>query len=519
MNPITLWWRLVRFRPGLCALMHGFYFLYTLSLAFSGLILRAFFDRVADEPGALVLTTIVLLQLGNTFLAMLGLGGANAITFYRYQQTIRALLFHNLFDRILAQPGARPLPVAEDMSVGVALNTLRDDVDQIFHFHLDWGDLFGFGLTALVAFVAMVQVSVPITLGVFLPLAAILVIANRLSERVERYRESSRAASGRATGAIGEIFGAVQAIQVHNAEERIIAHFRHLNEQRRQATVRDQLLTRLIDALSGNTVVIGTALLLIFAARSLQSGQFTVGDFALFVTYIWPITELLRNMGGLLAGYQQTGVSIRRLQRLMQGAPAAQLAAPAPIYLQGPLPDLPTVTREAKDRLDLLEVRGLTYRHPASDNGITQINLRLERGSLTVITGRIGAGKTTLLRTLLGLLPNDEGEITWNGQLVADPAAFFTPPRVAYTPQTPCLFSESLRDNILLGWPATATELDEAVGRARLMPDLATMHQGLDTLIGPRGMRLSGGQVQRTAAARTFVREPELLVFDDLSSA
>ena len=171
------------------------------------------------------------------------------------------------------------------------------------------------------------------------------------------------------------------------------------------------------------------------------------------------------------------------------------------------------------DRLDLLEVRGLTYRHPTSNNGIAQINLRLERGSLTVITGRIGMGKTTLLRVLLGLLPKDGGEIYWNGQLVADPAAFFTPPRVAYTPQTPRLFSESLRDNILLGWPATAMELDEAIACAVLTPDIASLDQGLNTLIGPRGMRLSGGQVQRTAATRMFVREPQLLVFDDLSSA
>lgn len=106
---------------------------------------------------------------------------------------------------------------------------------------------------------------------------------------------------------------------------------------------------------------------------------------------------------------------------------------------------------------------------------------------------------------------------------MTDPAAFFIPPRVAYTPQTPRLFSESLRDNILLGWPANGTHLDEALECAVLTPDIATMDQGLDTLIGPRGMRLSGGQVQRTAAARMFVRGgpqgAELLLFDDLSSA
>ena len=136
-----------------------------------------------------------------------------------------------------------------------------------------------------------------------------------------------------------------------------------------------------------------------------------------------------------------------------------------------------------------------------------------------MITGEIGAGKTTLLRVLLGLLPRDRGEIYWNGALVADPATFFIPPRVAYTPQTPRIFSESLRDNILLGLPDEPVNVQAALEQAVFTPDLTTMPDDLETLVGPRGMRLSGGQVQRAAAARMFVRQPALLVFDDLSSA
>ena len=90
------------------------------------------------------------------------------------------------------------------------------------------------------------------------------------------------------------------------------------------------------------------------------------------------------------------------------------------------------------------------------------------------------------------------------------------PPRIAYTPQVPHLFSESLGDNILLG---SEGDLDEAVRLAVLDDDLLDMPDGLATAIGSRGVRLSGGQVQRTAAARMLVRDAELLVCDDLSSA
>jgi ATP-binding cassette subfamily B protein len=124
-----------------------------------------------------------------------------------------------------------------------------------------------------------------------------------------------------------------------------------------------------------------------------------------------------------------------------------------------------------------------------------------------------------LLRVLLGLLPAGTGEVKWNGRAVDDPAAFFVAPRAAFTSQVPRLFSDTLRDNILLGRPDEPERLAAAIYAAVLEPDLAQLAAGLDTVVGPRGVRLSGGQVQRTAAARTFVRGPELLVFDDLSSA
>jgi ATP-binding cassette subfamily B protein len=169
--------------------------------------------------------------------------------------------------------------------------------------------------------------------------------------------------------------------------------------------------------------------------------------------------------------------------------------------------------------LALVEAQGLTYRHPRSGRGIVAVDLRLPRGTLTVVTGRVGAGKTTLLRTFVGLLPREAGEIRWNGQIVDDAATFLTPPRAGYTAQAPRLFSETLKQNILLGLPEDPSVLAAAVRGAVLEREVQALEAGLDTQVGTRGVKLSGGQVQRTAAARMLVREPELLVIDDLSSA
>jgi ATP-binding cassette subfamily B protein len=204
---------------------------------------------------------------------------------------------------------------------------------------------------------------------------------------------------------------------------------------------------------------------------------------------------------------------------LIDGAPPGLLTAPRSLDFHAPAPPVQRPEKLPAHRLESLTATALTYHYPAADRGIAGITLTIPRGSFTVVTGRIGAGKTTLIRCLLGLLPLDGGEIRWNGEVVADPASALIPPRVAYTPQVPRLFSESLRENILCGHVAGEDELAQAVQLAVLDDDVCELEQGLETLVGPRGVKLSGGQMQRGAAARMFVRAPELLVFDDLSSA
>ena len=347
----------------------------------------------------------------------------------------------------------------------------------------------------------------------------VLAVANKAGTRIEQNRIRSREAAGKVTGFLGEVIGGVQAVQVNGAEDAITGYFRTVNEERRIASVRDRLFEELLMSVFRHTSNIGIGLILILAAQSIRDGSFTVGDFVLFSAYLQPITEFTGLLGAFFARYKQMGVSYGRMVTLLHGAPAAALVAHGPIYRSEPAPDIPVPHKQPDDRLELLSVDNLSYQYPDSKRGISGVDLRLPRGSFTVITGRIGSGKTTLIRSVLGLLPADSGEIRWNGRQVVDAGAFMTPPRTAYTPQVPRLCSESLQDNILLGLPADKVDLQAALTAAVLEPDLATMPDGLDTLIGPRGVRLSGGQAQRVAAARMFVRDAELIVCDDLSSA
>lgn len=247
---------------------------------------------------------------------------------------------------------------------------------------------------------------------------------------------------------------------------------------------------------------------MILAAQKMRSGDFTVGDFSLFVYYLPGLAEMTWMFGSTFARFKQLAVSFDRMRKLMRGDPDEDLVAHWPIYMNDDAPPVPQPVRTDEDRLQRLEVRDLAFHHPDSGRGVEGVNLTLERGSFTVITGRIGSGKTTLLRALLGLLPKDGGEIRWNGKSVEDPASFFVPPRSAYTPQVPWLYSAPLRDNLLMGLSDADVNLDEAIHAAVLEDDMADLDHGLDTMVGPKGVRLSGGQMQRTAAARMFARPP-----------
>jgi len=298
----------------------------------------------------------------------------------------------------------------------------------------------------------------------------------------------------------------------------MIRHFDELNEDRRRASLKDTLLSEMMFTIFKSTINVGIGIVLLMAGSTIRDGSFTVGDFALFIAYMWPLTDSMFAYGNMIARHNQAQISLERLKYLLMGAPEETLIKPGPIFMDGTLPEVPAHELQKQGRLTMLEVRNLSYLYPENGRGVRDVNLTLEQGSVTAVTGRIGSGKTTLVRSILGLLPA-RGDILWNGRIVADADRQLVPPRAAYTPQVPRLFSESLQDNILLGQPYTDEDVRQAIRKAVFDEDLAQMEEGLGTLVGPRGVRLSGGQVQRTAAARMFVSGAELLVFDDLSSA
>ena len=486
-----------------------------LSFQIPALVLREFFNLITgDAEVDFDFWTLVAFMAAS---ALVRIGGELGIvlTNVPMMYNIAAWLQKNMFNRILHRPGAAALP----NSSGEAISRFRGDPEQVYIFPLWINDVIGSVVYSSIALVIMLGIAPKITLVACIPVVFVVLLTTAMTRHISHYRRLSREATGAVTGFIGETFGAVQGIKVANAEKTILGRFRTLNHERSQTALKDHLFDELREAVYSNAVALGTGIILIMAATAIREERFTIGDFALFVYYLEFLTEMTWMLGYIIAKYEQTGISVDRMVTLLQGGSPRQLIERGPIYLAGQLPEIPYIAKGREHHLEELRVTGLTYQFADSTHGIQDVDFAFERGTFNVVTGRIGSGKTTLLRTLQGLLTPQSGTIHWNEKIVDDPASFFVPPRSAYTSQIPWLFSAPLRENLLMGMPESATDLEAAIHAAVLEKDLVDFDDGLDTLVGPKGVRLSGGQIQRTAAARMFVRDPELYIFDDLSSA
>lgn len=528
-EPSTWWfvWRLVRNQPvryvtSLCVWIS----IWSLPLLLA-VISERYFDGLQDQAGGWSLERTVV-ALGAYTLGYV----AAIVTGMRLHASLmvraRSSVQRGMLRWIFALPAADP--VAE--SDGEVVSRFRDDTEHVQDAFDLTVDFIGSLVTATISVALLAAVDLPITLAVSAPILLVVVVIRLLGARIRAYRVDSREMTEQVTGFLGETFAATAAVKVAGAERTMLAHLDQLNVRRRTMMVRDRTLEAVTEALVNNTadVVVGIALLLAAGGIGGPDGL-TVGEVVLFTLVIGRMTWAAHMTGSFLARVTQADVSIDRITSLLDGAGRRDVAEHHPLEeAMRPLvrSSSPRVaSRPAHDRgagqrtaghPPLLRVRGLTAEYPEGD-GVAGIDLDVPTGSLVVVTGRIGSGKTTLLRAVLGLLPATAGSIELDGDAVDDPGATFVPPIAAYTPQVPRLFSMDLRDNLAMGLEVGDDRLLGAMQVATLDVDLDAMPRGLDTLVGPRGVRLSGGQVQRAAAARMLVRQPRLLVFDDLSSA
>src|SRR5690606_39371 len=191
---------------------------------------------------------------------------------------------------------------------------------------------------------------------------------NRMRPLIRTARRASREATSRVTDFLGETFGSVQAVKASGREESVLARFKRLNEDRRGRALKDTVLTELFRSVTDNMVHVATGVVLLVGATALRDGSFTVGDFALFVTYLPRLTGVMSFVGLMFVQHKRTGVAYERLGKMMVDAPVEDLIEPRDYDLEREQP--PYMSRgERSEPLQELSVEGLSYSHPGAEEG------------------------------------------------------------------------------------------------------------------------------------------------------
>ncbi len=321
-------------------------------------------------------------------------------------------------------------------------------------------------------------------------------------------------ASGRRAGDARARFGAAlvsaldaaRTVKLAAATSAVQAHLDTIDRVRVTAGVREQRVLALVEGMRGPLVQVG-----VVAAWAVHlAGVWDLATALLVTTTVSGCSWYASQCGSVVT---EAPIARRWLQAASELSGGTDLVAvPAGVDLVAGTAPPPTLT--AREPLRRLTLRDVTAVHDDGTVGATGIDLEVDAGSLVLLTGRVGSGKSSLLAGLAGLVDH-EGSIRWNGREIDDPQRFLRPGQVAYVGQVPKVLSGSFTDNIALGHRG---ELSRAVADARLQTDIDEAG-GPGTLVGHRGVRLSGGQVQRVALARALAAGAELLLADDVSSA
>ncbi len=484
---------------------------YFVSPIVPGWLIGQIFNSLEKSNGPSTQLWVLIAALAGAEAAMIwGLAVAHRI-YVQGAEASKSLMRANVVRAQLASGGGIAAP--RNVPVGDVLVRLRDDPFDALFLLDNWVDLVGASLYGLIAAWFLARID---PLGAIVGIAPLLLVGwgnGLIASLARRFRQRLRDAASAVSDFLASAFEASLTVKVAGAQPGVLRRLDELNARRAKAAVGDHVWNEVQWTINSTMADVFVGLALVVAAR----GQLTAGEITQFSSYLMGLVWIPMRIGGLIAGRRRFEVSADRLDAL-----CAPPRSTEPDPLVGPLalpvlggPQVDPVVLATRQPLTMIEVRGLTV----AARGLTDVDLAIQRGTLTIISGPVGSGKTSLLRAIIGLLELDSGTVAWNGSVITDRAAFFVPPHCAYVAQVPRLFAESLADNLRLGHVVSDDALADAIRLAVFEDDLADLPDGLATMVGARGVRLSGGQAQRAAGARALAHRPELLVLDDLTSA
>jgi ATP-binding cassette subfamily B protein len=377
----------------------------------------------------------------------------------------------------------------------------------------------GFGLMALsdalfmVSFsvAAMLWINPQLTLYAFLPLPFVTVFVIWAGRIIHKRFQVVQESFATVTEKVREALSGIRVIKTFVQESGFTNDFARANQSYVDKNMHLVRISGVFDPMVALLAGVSGAIVLWMGGSRVITGEISLGSFVAFTTYLAMLTWPMMALGFVVNLVQRGTASIERIQKILETKPEIvdepqALAFPRNVHL---------------------EVRHLTFAYPVaepSQNGrptvLNDLSFRLEEGQTLGIIGLTGAGKSTLIHLLLRVFDPPKQTIFIGGVDVRRIQLKELRQHVRLVPQDPFLFSAQLRDNIAFGQPqATDAAITRAAQLAGIYDEIRAFPQGLETIIGERGVSLSGGQKQRIAIARALLTDPQLLILDDALSA
>ena len=346
-------------------------------------------------------------------------------------------------------------------------------------------------------------ISWQLTFFALLPLPLLAIIEQRLGRMINKRHKSSQEAFGVMNDAVLEVVEGVRLTRSYVQEDAENRRFHSLTENYLNKFMKVEKLDAFFQPLTIIVVSSSIAISFGYGAVLVNNGIITVGELITFNVYlnmlIWPMFAL-----GMLFNIMERGnASYDRIQNVLDETD-----------------DLNDIG-EATVKETNFNFNEVTFKYPtAQHNSLEDITIELNRGETLGIVGKTGSGKSTFIKQLLKIYPEGSGDLIIDGVNISSLNREKLRDKLGYVSQENILFSRTVRENIMFGKPdATEAELTEAIKLSAFDEDLARMPEGLETLVGEKGVSLSGGQKQRISIARSLIKQPDILILDDALSA
>ncbi len=325
------------------------------------------------------------------------------------------------------------------------------------------------------------------------------------SEILRRYQRPAVIKASEAHGKAIDTLINYETVKYFGNEQYVSDRYDGELAEAERLTVRSLVFRSLLGVAQMTLLGIGAGAIVILGGMDVASGAMTIGAFVLINTYLLQLVRPLERLGNLYRSIKQALIDLEQMVRIFEEKPEVTDAADAPVLPEG---------------RGTIRFENVSFAYDPRRPILKNISFEVEAGRKLALVGPSGGGKTTIGRLLFRFYDPADGTVKIDGHDIRNATQHSVRAAIGVVPQDTVLFNEKIGENIAFGRPgATRDDVIEAAGMAQISGFIASLPDGFDTVVGERGLKLSGGEKQRVAVARAVLKRPRIFLFDEATSA